>query len=115
MASVYQCVRCKGLFKDITAVSTHQCRSLIQSNNLPNSSQDKNRALSSNQSKNSNINSNTSAERKSADHQSQVEITTSQQTDKSAGNVGSTNLEEQSTHSQGQSMENSSPCTFLVK
>lgn len=39
MASVYQCVRCKALFKDLSSVRTHTCRSVTQLKDSQNPSQ----------------------------------------------------------------------------
>ena len=46
MASVYQCVRCKALFKDLSSVRTHACRSVTHLKDSQNPRQNPGRAIS---------------------------------------------------------------------
>ena len=86
MATVYQCVRCKGLFQDINAVTRHECRSLTQPKDPKISNH------GTNQPKNSNRpNSNANGKREIASDHDRLQ--TSQQMNSSATNLSTGNQE----------------------
>lgn len=103
MASVYQCVRCKALFKDLSSVRTHVCRSVTHLKDSQNPRQNPGHSISM-----------TNAKGQATDDQPN-QLRTSQQVNlniNAVRNVGTSNQDKGQTGDDCQSAETSSPCKF---
>ena len=104
MASIYQCVTCKDLFKDLTSVRTHACRSVTHIKDSQNPRENPGHASSE-----------TNVKGQATGDQPNQLRTTSQQVNlniNAARNVSASNQDKGQTGDDCQSADTSSPCKF---